>query len=169
MVDRIYVDTAARCLIALDRSFSCAIGRSGAVPAADKREGDGMTPQGQYPLRWIYARPDRVAPFSATLPLKWLSPDDGWCDAPADDAYNRPVKRPYSASHERLWRDDGLYDLIVVLGHNDDPVVPGLGSAIFWHCAQEDLRATEGCVAIPKADLLSLLRHCHAGTQFVIS
>ena len=87
-----------------------------------------------------------------------LRPEDGWCDDPDDAAYNRPVRLPYAASHERLWRDDGIYDVIVVLGHNDDPPVPGRGSAIFLHVARPDYGPTAGCVALALADLLTVLR-----------
>ena len=139
------------------RAVRCALGRGGVVAAADKREGDGASPLGAWPIRRVLYRPDRAPKPITALPLAALSPDDGWCDAPGDAAYNRPVKRPYPASHEALWREDGVYDLIVVLGHNDDPPVPGLGSAIFLHLAREGYAPTEGCVALSRPDLESLL------------
>ncbi|WP_211488879.1 L,D-transpeptidase family protein, partial [Escherichia coli] len=80
-----------------------------------------------------------------------------WCDAPDDPNYNRPVKHPYRASAEKMWREDHLYDLVVILGQNDDPVVPGAGSAIFFHLAKEletGFRPTEGCVALRLPDML---------------
>ncbi len=86
---------------------------------------------------------------------------DGWCDAVSDRNYNRPVQHPYSASAERLWRDDALYDLVIVLGYNDHPRRQGLGSAIFMHVARPDYAPTEGCIALRPADLrrfLGLLR-----------
>lgn len=135
----------------------CLIGRSGAIAAAAKREGDGATPRGSWPLRAVLLRPDRVAaPAGLALPWRWLRADDGWSDDPHDPAYNRPVRHPHRWSAERLWRDDGLYDVIVVLGHNDAPVVPGAGSAIFLHCSG-DGRPTEGCVAVARDDLLGLI------------
>lgn len=150
----------------------CAIGRSGACVAADKREGDGHTPLGTYPLRWVYARPDRVHQLATKLPVLWLKTDDGWCDAVDDMHYNQPVRHPYPAHAEHLWRDDGLYDVIVVLGHNDDPVVSGLGSAIFLHCCihQPDgsLKPTAGCVAIDKPRLIEILAQCETGTMIEI-
>lgn len=151
------VDTAARTLAAFGRIIPCAIGRSGAIAAADKREGDGMTPRGAWPVRAVLLRPGRVAPPPALrLPWRWTHPADGWSDDPADPLYNRPVRQPHRFSAEHLQREDGLYDVIVILGHNDAPPAPGLGSAIFLHCAIEG-RATEGCVAIAKAELLGLL------------
>ena len=151
------VDTAARTLTAFGRAIPCSIGRGGAIAAAEKREGDGMTPLGSWPIRAVLLRPDRVAlPSGIRLPWRWLRPDDGWSDDPADPAYNRPVHHPHRFSAERLWREDGLYDVILVLGHNDDPPVAGLGSAIFLHCWNEG-QPTEGCVALAKEELLVLL------------
>ena len=143
-------------------SVRCALGRGGL--RADKREGDGATPIGRYPLRRLLWRADRLARPQTALPAAPIAPDDGWCDDPADPAYNRPVKRPYPASHEALWREDGVYDVIVVMGHNDAPVVPGLGSAVFLHVARPDWAPTEGCVALALPDLLRLLRDCGPGT-----
>ena len=133
----------------------CALGRSGI--RRDKREGDGTTPAGRFPLRRVLYRADRLDRPVTRLPCRALAPDDGWCDDPADANYTRPVKTPYEASHEALWRDDHLYDVIVVLNHNDDPIVPELGSAIFLHVAAPDFAATAGCVALPLPDLLALL------------
>jgi L,D-peptidoglycan transpeptidase YkuD (ErfK/YbiS/YcfS/YnhG family) len=137
------------------RQFRCAIGEAGI--RQDKREGDGATPAGVFTLRRILWRPDRLTRPASGLPAERIDPADGWCDDPADPLYNRPVRLPHAASHERLWRNDGLYDVIVVLGHNDDPVVPGLGSAIFLHVAGADFRPTAGCVALLLSDLLAML------------
>lgn len=156
------VDAAAHTLYANDRSIACGIGRSGALPAADKHEGDGATPLGRWPIRASLLRSDRVAAPSTALPWRWLRPDDGWSDDPVDPAYNRPVRHPHGHSAERLWREDALYDVIVVLGHNDAPPQPGLGSAIFLHCWR-DGAPTEGCVAIEKHELLALLPRLRRG------
>jgi L,D-peptidoglycan transpeptidase YkuD (ErfK/YbiS/YcfS/YnhG family) len=154
---KLLCDTAAGLLHAGGRAISCSIGRGGALPAADKREGDGATPLGTWPIRGILLRPDRVtAPAGLTLPWRWIRPDDGWSDGADDPAYNRPVRHPHGHSAERLWRDDGLYDVIVVLGHNDAPPAPGQGSAIFLHCWR-DAATTEGCIAVDGAELLALL------------
>ncbi|GGG96463.1 hypothetical protein GCM10007420_10170 [Glycocaulis albus] len=136
----------------------CALGRSGVIPAHDKREGDGASPAGIWPVRRALWRPDRLEKPQTALPLQPIRPDDGWCDAPADPAYNRPVRLPWPASHEVMTRQDGLYDVVVVLGHNDNPPVPGMGSAIFLHCASDDYKPTEGCIALARDELLELLR-----------
>jgi len=136
----------------------CALGRGGV--RLDKREGDGATPVGRFPLRRLLWRADRLARPQTVLPLAPIAAEDGWCDDPADPAYNRPVRLPYDASHERLWRADGLYDVIGILGHNDAPVVPGAGSAVFLHVAPPDGGPTAGCVALALPDLLALLAAC---------
>ncbi len=139
------------------RSYACALGRAGIIARADKREGDGATPEGIYPIRSVWYRPDRIALPPIAFSSFPITPADGWCDDPGHPDYNRHVTLPFKASHERLWRDDGRYDILAVLGHNDDPAVPNLGSCIFWHIAAEDYAVTAGCVATKAEDLLSLL------------
>ena len=137
------------------RSTECALGRGGVLAA--KREGDGATPAGSFAFRRALWRPDRwPAPPPTRLPLAVIGPDDGWCDDPGDPAYNRAVRLPHPARHERMWRDDALYDLVLVIGHNDDPPLPGAGSAIFVHVARPDFAPTEGCVALARPDLAAL-------------
>ena len=148
------------------QTYRCALGRGGV--AAEKREGDGATPAGRFPLRRVLYRADRLPAPTTALPVATISKTDGWCDDPADPAYNLPVALPSEAGHERLWREDGLYDVVVVLGHNDDPPVPGLGSAIFFHVAAPDLVPTEGCVALARPLLLAVLRGCGPGTEMLI-
>ncbi len=139
------------------RRVRCALGPGGVIAAADKREGDGSTPMGAWPMRRLLFRPDKGPPPATALPVQAIAPDDGWCDAPDDQAYNRPVRLPYPASAERMWRDDDLYDLVAPLGYNDAPPVPGLGSAIFLHLARPGYAPTEGCVALARSDLEAVL------------
>ncbi len=134
-------------------AFRAALGRGGV--RTDKAEGDGATPAGLLPLRRVLYRADRGARPSCAVPAEPLSPDDGWCDDPAHADYNTMVRLPHPARHERLWRDDAIYDLIGVLGWNDRPVTRGHGSAIFLHLARPDFAPTEGCIALPG----SVLRH----------
>ena len=141
----------------------CALGPTGVVPADEKREGDGASPAGLWPIRRVLYRSDRNPAPATALPLAAIAPDDGWCDAPEDPAYNRPVKLPYPASAEPMWREDHLYDIVIVLGHNDDPPVPGRGSAIFLHLAKPDYAPTHGCVAVARADLEALLAAARPG------
>lgn len=143
------------------QGWRCAVGRSGLTQT--KREGDGATPIGVWPMRQLLYRDDRLSRPATGLPCRAIAATDGWCDAPADPAYNKLVALPYGPSHEVLRRDDALYDLLVVLGYNDDPVVPGRGSAIFLHVAQPDYGGTEGCVALAVDDLLALLADAKPG------
>ena len=152
-----------------DRKVRCALGPAGVKPAADKREGDLASPIGVWPIRELLYRPDRAAPPRTALPSRPISQDDGWCDDAADPAYNRPGKLPYPASAETMWREDGLYDLVVVLGHNDDPVVPGFGSCIFLHIAKPHYAPTHGCVAVARPDLEELLARAKPGDAVEIS
>ncbi|MDB5450311.1 MAG: hypothetical protein JWQ52_1439 [Phenylobacterium sp.] len=151
-----------------DRKVRCALGPTGVIPAAEKREGDGASPAGVWPIRRVLYRPDRRAAPQTELPVEPLSPDDGWCDAPDDPAYNRPVKLPYPASAEAMWRDDGIYDVVVVLGHNDDPPVAPMGSCIFLHLARPDFSPTQGCVAVAREDLEHLLAQARPGDTLEI-
>lgn len=145
------------------RVHPCALGRNGCIAADHKREGDGKTPLGNWPVRGLLFRADRNPVDRAALPARAIRPWDGWCDDADDPRYNQPVRHPDPASHERLFRTDGLYDLIVPLGFNDDPVVPGRGSAIFLHCAKPGLKPTAGCVALAKEDLIAALAAMEPG------
>jgi L,D-peptidoglycan transpeptidase YkuD (ErfK/YbiS/YcfS/YnhG family) len=146
--------------------FPCVVGRSGRRP--DKREGDGATPVGRFVLREVFYRRDRLLRPRTRLPVAALKASDGWCDDPHDRNYNRRVRHPYPASAERLWRDDHLYDLIVVLGYNDGPRVKGRGSAIFMHVAGPGLKATQGCIALERPHLLRLIERASRGAEITI-
>jgi L,D-peptidoglycan transpeptidase YkuD (ErfK/YbiS/YcfS/YnhG family) len=148
-------------------NFPCALGRGGR--RVGKREGDGATPIGHFALRQGHYRPEgRVRPASA-ITMSPLRPSDGWCDAPNDRNYNRAIQHPYPASAERMWREDGLYDLVVVLGYNDRPRVSGRGSAIFMHVASKEMKPTEGCVALSEPHLKRLLAMLRPGTMMRVA
>jgi len=151
----IRVESGAGRLTFGDVAMACTIGRSGACAAADKREGDGCTPLGVWPIRGVLLRPGKVDATGINLPWRWIRTNDGWSDDIADPAYNRPVRLPRPYSAESLTRSDDAYDVIVVLGHNDAPPVPGMGSAIFFHLSEG--RRTAGCVAVDRDDMLRLL------------
>jgi L,D-peptidoglycan transpeptidase YkuD (ErfK/YbiS/YcfS/YnhG family) len=156
-MDLIISPTAEGCLASYgDKTWRCAVGRGGL--AVNKREGDGTSPVGCWPIRQVFYRADRLegAPSKA-FTCTPIDRQDGWCDAPDHPDYNRPVRLPFGASHEEMWRDDHLYDVVVVLGHNDDPVVPGAGSAVFLHVARPEYSPTAGCAALSEKDLLEFL------------
>jgi L,D-peptidoglycan transpeptidase YkuD (ErfK/YbiS/YcfS/YnhG family) len=137
------------------RRWRCTVGEGGI--REDKVEGDAATPAGEYPLRRIYFRNDRLVLPKVRLPARPISEHDGWCDDPRSATYNRLVHVPNDWSAEKMWREDGLYDLVVVVGYNDDPPEGEWGSAIFLHIAREDYAPTKGCVALSQADLLELM------------
>lgn len=138
-------------------TLRCALGHGGVVPALRKQEGDGATPAARLPLRRVLYRADRGAAPACAVAVEPLAPEDGWCDDPADRAYNRPVRLPFDGRHEALWRADAVYDILATLGWNDAPPARGRGSAIFLHLARADFSPTEGCVALAAPDLRRVL------------
>ena len=156
MIGVVSAEAGSRGLLLLGRDLRrCTLGHGGV--RADKSEGDGATPAGPLPLRRVLFRADRLRPPACSVPVAPIAPEDGWCDDPAHGDYNRAVTLPHPARHERLWREDGLYDVIGVLGWNDAPTVRGRGSAIFLHVMRPDGGPTEGCVALPLPELLAVL------------
>lgn len=139
-----------------DRVWRAGVGSGGI--AVKRVEGDGVSPLGCWPIRRVLYRADKLAAAPVSVfATAAIARDDGWCDAPDHAAYNRPVKLPFAASHEEMWRKDDLYDIVVVLGQNDDPVVAGAGSAIFLHVASPGYGTTAGCASLSAADLLEFL------------
>lgn len=138
-------------LIAGSLVLPCALGRGGVT--RDKREGDGATPAGRWPLLYFYLR--RAASLRA--PWRLTRRDDIWCDDARSFLYNRPLRAPSRLSHEEMWRDDRLYDVVGVMDCNIRPRARGRGSAIFFHVATDDLSPTAGCVALRPRDMARLL------------
>ena len=132
-----------------------AVGAAGVSPT--KQEGDKATPAGKYPLPFGMWRPDRIKPPDTSLPMKALREAHAWVDDPNDPKYNQLVELPYPAHVEEMWRADGIYDLLAVVGYNINPTRPGAGSAIFLHIARPNFAPTEGCVAIERSALLNLI------------
>ena len=129
-----------------------------------KREGDGATPLGVLRVSNVLYRSDRIQRPRTALPVRPVRKEDGWCDAPADRNYNKPVKLPYPASAENLWRSDTLYDVVVVLDYNIRPRVRNRGSAVFMHLARPDYSPTAGCIALQRSHLLLLLSRLARGS-----
>lgn len=149
------------------KSYRSTLGRGGV--RIDHSEGDGSTPVGCFPIRKVFYRPDKFgSPPESVFTTQALRLDDGWCDDADRPEYNKYVKLPYDGSHEELWRDDHVYDIIVILGHNDSPPVPGKGSAIFMHVAREGYTPTLGCIALSLEDLLEVLRGADVSTKICI-
>ncbi len=133
-----------------------------------KREGDGASPVGSFRLKTALFRNDRICRISSLTGSRPLQRAMGWCDDPASGRYNRPVPAGSKAGHERLWRDDGVYDVVIPTTHNELPRVLGGGSAIFLHLARPEYAPTEGCVAISLADLRRLLPRLSRSVRLVI-
>ncbi len=144
-------------------SVRCAFGRSGRRVL--KREGDGATPIGTWRFISVFYRADRVRRPRTILPVRVLKHNDGWCDAVGDRNYNRYVRLPYAASAERMWRDDHLYDLVIVISHNRHCRVQGGGSAVFLHLNRPGHQPTEGCIALKEHDMRRLLSAIGSGTR----
>jgi len=142
------------------------LGRAGI--RANKREGDGGTPRGIFRPKRLWWRADRAIPPRTGLPRRRIRPDDGWCEDPADRHYNRRVRVPKDSPADRLWRGDGLYDLIVELDHNTRPRVAGRGSAVFIHMARPGFTPTAGCIALAAPALRRLLERIGPRTRIEI-
>ncbi|MGH6763392.1 MAG: L,D-transpeptidase family protein [Phyllobacterium sp.] len=142
-------------LIAGPLVLRCALGKGGIT--ALKREGDGATPLAAMRLLGGYRRADKGMVPASPLKFRSIRRLDGWCDASSDRNYNRPVGDTYAASHESMWRKDGLYDICIVMDWNIRPRRRGCGSAIFFHLARGDYEPTHGCVALKRRDMERLL------------
>ena len=151
------------------RVYNCSLGKNGV--SSSKVEGDGCSPAGTYPLRQGYYRKDRIGegPFAPPfLLMNQTTPIDGWCDDPLDVVnYNKYVTLPFQGSHEDLWlTDSAAYDLMLVIGYNDDPVIVGKGSAIFFHVT-ETFGPTAGCVALSLGDMQEVLSQLTPDNAFI--
>jgi L,D-peptidoglycan transpeptidase YkuD (ErfK/YbiS/YcfS/YnhG family) len=144
----------------------CALGTGGTTRW--KREGDGASPVGSFALLQAYFRADRCLRPRTGLRLRPIRPGDGWCDDPRDPLYNRPVRLPRATSHEEMWRQDGLYDVVVDIAWNRGPIIKGRGSAIFMHLARPGFAPTQGCVAVDPRAMRRLLEWIGPKTRIEI-
>ena len=135
---------------------------------ANKREGDGGTPRGQFRPRRLWWRADKHPRPLTSLPTQRIGSDDGWCEDPNDRHYNRPIKIPPKAKADRLARKDDLYDFIVEIDHNTRPRIAGRGSAVFVHAARPGFAPTAGCVALELNTLRRLLAYLGPRTRIVV-
>jgi len=164
-LDNLIVYKDGKCLWK-GKEYRCAIGKGGI--AKDKKEGDGATPVGCFPIRKIFYRADRLKEPNTVFPTQPITKYDGWCDDSSDSNYNKHIKLPYKSTHEELWRDDNVYDVVAVLGYNDKQPVPGKGSAIFLHIARANYSPTAGCIALTQKDLLEIIESMHKDTSICV-
>jgi L,D-peptidoglycan transpeptidase YkuD (ErfK/YbiS/YcfS/YnhG family) len=134
----------------------CAVGKRGI--GIKRREGDLITPKGKYKIKCIYYRKDRVTNFKSKLPKFPILKDMGWCDDPASKKYNKLVKFPHPFQAEKFYRKDNVYDIVLVLNYNLNPIIKNKGSAIFIHIAKKNYKNTAGCIAISKTHLKKIIK-----------
>jgi L,D-peptidoglycan transpeptidase YkuD (ErfK/YbiS/YcfS/YnhG family) len=149
-----------------DLKFKCALGKAGI--RRKKKEGDNITPKGIYKIIKIYYRDDRIKKISSKFKLIKIRKNMGWCDDPKSKKYNQLIKLPNRYSHEKFFKNDNSYDLIVILNYNINPIIKNKGSAIFIHIAKKNYKSTAGCIALKKDDLLKLIKTIDTNTKIFI-
>ena len=136
--------------------FRCALGKAGI--GEKKKEGDFITPKGKYKIIKVYYRADRIKKIKTNFRLYQIKKNLGWCDDPLSKNYNKLIKLPSKFGHEKLYRKDKLYDLILILNYNFKPIIKNKGSAIFIHIANKNYKKTMGCIGLKKKDLIFILK-----------
>ena len=149
-----------------DLKFKCALGKAGI--RKKKKEGDNITPKGIYKIINIYYRDDRIKKISSKFKLIKITKNMGWCDDLKSKKYNQLIKLPNKYSHEKLYKKNNTYDLLLVLDYNMKPIVKNKGSAIFIHVAKRNYKPTAGCIALKKKDLLKLTKIIKLSTKILI-
>ncbi len=145
--------------------FKCALGKAGV--GTKKKEGDNITPKGTYKIVNMYYRKDRIKKISSEFRLTKITKKMGWCDDPNSKYYNQLIKLPTQYTHEKFFRKDNIYDLVLVLDYNMKPIIKNKGSAIFIHIARE--KKTLGCIALKKVDLINLIKKIDKKTKIKIN
>ena len=146
--------------------FRCALGKAGIKKK--RKEGDNITPEGTFKIIRVYYRRDKIKNISTLIKKKKIKKKIGWCDDPVSNSYNKEIKLPSKFSHEKLYRKDNLYDLILVLNYNINPIIKNKGSAIFIHIAKKNYEPTAGCIALKKRDFVQLLKKIKKNTKIKI-
>jgi L,D-peptidoglycan transpeptidase YkuD (ErfK/YbiS/YcfS/YnhG family) len=147
--------------------FRCALGKAGIKKKI--MEGDNITPKGIFKIIKIYYRPDKIKEIKTLTKKIKIKKNMGWCDDPKSRSYNQQIKLPTKYSHEKLYRNDNLYDLIAVLNYNIDPIIKNKGSAIFLHIAKNSYQDTKGCIALKKKHLIEIISKIKKNTKIKIS
>jgi L,D-peptidoglycan transpeptidase YkuD (ErfK/YbiS/YcfS/YnhG family) len=146
--------------------FKCALGKAGI--GKKNIEGDNITPKGTYRIIQIYYRKDRVKKISSSFKLNKITKSMGWCDDPSSKKYNQLIRLPTKYSHEKLYQKNNIYDLLLVIDYNMNPVVINKGSAIFIHVAKKNYKPTAGCISLKKRDILKLIKILKLNTKILI-
>ena len=143
----------------------CSIGKRGI--GLKKREGDLITPKGKYKIKYILYRKDRIK-FQSKIKKVVIKKNMGWCDDSNSKQYNKLIKLPSNYKYEKLYKKENVYDIIIVLNYNMNPVIKNKGSAIFIHVAKKNYKKTEGCIAVKKVDLLKIAKNLKKNTTILI-
>ena len=144
----------------------CAVGKRGI--GLKKKEGDLITPVGLYKIKYILYRKDRIKKIKSKLKKIIIKKNMGWCNDPKSRKYNELINSPFRYSYEKLFKRGGIYDIILVLNYNMNPVKKNKGSAIFIHVSKKNYKKTQGCVAVKKKDLLKILNEIKVYTKVKI-
>jgi len=147
--------------------YRCALGKAGVNKKI--KEGDGITPKGVFKITKIYYRADKIKVIKTNIKKIKITKNMGWCDDPVSRFYNQQIKLPSKFSHEKLYRNDDLYDLVAVINYNTNPVIKNKGSAIFMHIAKSSYKKTEGCIALKKDDLIKIVMQIKKNTKISVS
>jgi len=147
--------------------YRCALGKAGINKKI--KEGDNVTPKGVFKITKIYYRADKIKSIKTNIKKIKIRKNMGWCDDPVSRFYNQQIKLPNKYSHEKLYRNDDLYDLIAVLNYNTNPIIKNKGSAIFMHIAKNSYKKTEGCIALKKENLINILVQIKKNTKIKIN
>tara|TARA_B100001029_G_C15060569_1_gene458102 strand:+ start:1725 stop:2216 length:492 start_codon:yes stop_codon:yes gene_type:complete len=147
--------------------IKCSIGKRGIK--IKKKEGDKITPKGNFKIKHIFYRKDRVPTLITKINKTPINKNMGWCDDPKSKYYNKLVKFPFKYSAENLFRKDNIYDIILVLNFNTNPVLIGKGSAIFIHIAKKNYNKTEGCIAVSKQNMKKIIKKVNKKTLVKIN
>ena len=147
--------------------FRCALGKAGVKKK--EKEGDNITPKGTFKITKMYYRPDKIKNIISLVKKIKIKNNMGWCDDPSSNLYNRQIKLPNKFRHEKLYRKDNLYDLILVLNYNINPIIKYKGSAIFIHVAKNSYKKTKGCIALKKKHLIELVSKIKKNTKIKIN
>jgi L,D-peptidoglycan transpeptidase YkuD (ErfK/YbiS/YcfS/YnhG family) len=150
-----------------DLKFRCALGKAGI--GKKNKEGDNITPKGNFKILKIYYRKDRLKKITSKFTIIKITRNMGWCDDPNSKKYNQLIKLPTNYSYERLYRKENIYDLIIVLNYNIKPTIKNKGSAIFIHVASKNFNKTAGCIALKKSDLRKLIKAINKNVQILIN
>ena len=150
----------------LNFKIKCTIGKNGITK--NKHEGDLKTPKGIFKLKKIFYRRDRIKFFKSPLKKYCIKRNTGWCDDPNSKYYNREIKFPFNDSAEKFWRKDNIYDLIMTINFNSNPIIKNKGSAIFLHICKKNYAPTKGCIAINKKDMMNLLVNITNNSKLII-